>query len=78
MGTTLVAVLGLLIAVPCCGAWALSMRAQYCGAWAELLCRMWTLPGERIEPVSPTLADGFLTTGPSGKSSQISDTAVKA
>ena len=29
---------------------------------------MWDLPGPGIEPVSPTLASGFLTTGPPGKS----------
>ena len=29
---------------------------------------MWDLPGSGLEPVSPALADGFLTTVPSGKS----------
>ena len=29
---------------------------------------MWNLPEPGIEPVSPTLADGFLTTGPPRKS----------
>ena len=29
---------------------------------------MWDLPGPGIEPVSPALAGGFLTTAPSGKS----------
>ena len=29
---------------------------------------MWDLPGPGIEPVSPTLAGGFLTTAPPGKS----------
>jgi len=29
---------------------------------------MWYLPGPRIEPVSPALAGGFLTTGPPGMS----------
>ena len=28
---------------------------------------MWDLPGSGIEPVSPALAGGFLTTGPPGK-----------
>ena len=28
---------------------------------------MWDLPGPGLEPVSPALADGFLTTGPPGK-----------
>ena len=31
---------------------------------------MWNLPRPGIEPVSPTLTDGLLTTGPTGKSSQ--------
>ena len=30
---------------------------------------MWDLPGPGLEPVSPALADGFLTTAPPGKSS---------
>ena len=30
---------------------------------------MWNLPGPEIKLVSPALADGFLTTGPLGKSS---------
>ena len=30
---------------------------------------MWDLLGPRVEPVSPALAGGFLTTGPPGKSS---------
>ena len=29
---------------------------------------MWDLPGRGIEPVSPALAGGFLTTTPPGKS----------
>ena len=29
---------------------------------------MWSLPGPGIEPMSPALAGGFLTTGPPGKS----------
>jgi len=29
---------------------------------------MWDLPGPKIEPVSPALAGGFLTTGPPRKS----------
>ena len=28
---------------------------------------MWDLPGPRLEPVSPALADEFLTTRPPGK-----------
>ena len=29
---------------------------------------MWDLPGPGLEPMSPALAGGFLTTGPPGKS----------
>ena len=29
---------------------------------------MWDLPGPGIPPVSPSLAGGFFTTGPPGKS----------
>ena len=29
---------------------------------------MWDLPGPGLKPVSPTLAGGFLTTAPPGKS----------
>ena len=39
-----------------------------CGARAQLLCSMWDLPGPGIEPLSPALAGGFLTTAPPGKS----------
>ena len=35
-----------------------------CGAWAQLLRGMQDLPGLGIEPVSPALAGGFLTTAP--------------
>ena len=38
-----------------------------CGTWAELLRGMWDLPGPGIEPVSPALAGGVLTTAPPGK-----------
>ena len=38
-----------------------------CGAWAQLLRGMWDLPGPGLEPVSPALAGGFLTTAPPGK-----------
>ena len=33
-----------------------------------MLCSMWDLPGPGLEPVSPALAGGFLTTAPPGKS----------
>ena len=32
---------------------------------------MWDLPGPGIEPESPALAGGFLTTGPPGKSRSV-------
>ena len=32
-----------------------------------LLCGTWDLPGPRLEPMSPALAGGFLTTVPPGK-----------
>ncbi|KAJ8782908.1 hypothetical protein J1605_009516 [Eschrichtius robustus] len=34
---------------------------------SHLLRGMWDLPGPGFEPVSPALADGFLTTVPAGK-----------
>ena len=33
-----------------------------------MLCGMWDLPGPGLEPASPALAGGFLTTVPPGKS----------
>ena len=56
----------------CCGARALGARASVvaacglssCGARAQLLRGMWDLPGPGLEPVSPALAGGFLTTVP--------------
>ena len=38
-----------------------------CGAWAELLCCTWDLPRSGIEPLSPALAVGVLTTRPPEK-----------
>ena len=32
---------------------------------------MWDLPGPGLEPVSPALAGGFLTTAPPGKSRSV-------
>ena len=51
-----------------CGSRALERRLSSCGARASLLCSMWDLPGPGLEPVSPALAGGFLTTAPPGKS----------
>ena len=50
-----------------CGARALECRLSSCGTWAQLLHSMWDLPGPGLEPVSPALAGGFLTTVPPGK-----------
>ena len=59
-----------------CGAWALDAWASVvvahmlssCGARSQLLHGMWDLPGPGLEPMSPALAGGFLTTVPPGKS----------
>ena len=51
-----------------CGSRALEHRLSSCGARAQLLHSMWDLPGPRLEPVSPALAGGSLTTAPPGKS----------
>ena len=50
-----------------CGLWALEHRLSSCGAQAYLLRGMWDLPGPGLEPGSPALAGGFLTTVPPGK-----------
>ena len=50
-----------------CGSQALERRLSSCGSWAELLRGMRYLPGPGLEPVSPALAGGFLTTAPPGK-----------
>ena len=52
-----------------CGSRALECRLSSCGARAYLLRRMWDLPRPGLEPMSPALAGGFLTTAPPGKSS---------
>ena len=48
--------------------WALKHRFSTCGPWADLLRGTWHLPGPGIEPTSPALAGGFLTSGPPGRS----------
>ena len=45
----------------------LTRRLSSCGARALLLCGMCDLPGAGIEPMSPALAGGFLTTGSPGE-----------
>ena len=42
-------------------------RLSSCGSWAQLLRSMWYLPRPGLEPLSPALAGGFLTTAPPGK-----------
>ena len=60
-----------------CGKWALisCRRARLyahgfssCSSQAQLPCGTCDLPGPAIEPMSPALAGGFLTTGPPRKS----------
>ena len=50
-----------------------------CGALRSLvpLQHMWDLPGPRIDPLSSVLAGGFLTTGPPGKSLDLSFVSEK-
>ena len=50
-----------------CGLRALELRLSSCGTRAQLLCSMWDLPRPGIEPMSPALAGGFLTTALQGK-----------
>ena len=49
------------------GSVVVALRLSSCGARAQLLCGIWDLPGPGLEPVSPALAGGFLTTAPPGK-----------
>ena len=44
----------------------------------ELLHGMWDLPGPGLEPMSPALADGFLTTVPPGKPSGSNFNSLRA
>ena len=48
--------------------WALEPRLSSCGVQALVACGPWNLPRPRIEPMSPALVDGFLSTVPPGKS----------
>ena len=50
-----------------CSSQALEHRLSGCGSRAQLFRGMWDLPGPGLEPVSPALAGGFLTTAPQGK-----------
>ena len=47
---------------------ALEHGLQYSWGTGEAAQSLWDLPGSGIEPMSPTMADGFLITGPPGKS----------
>ena len=49
-----------------CRVWGLLYS---CDVRVQLLLSMWNLPLPGIEPISPTLAHGFLSTVPPGKSS---------
>ena len=44
-----------------------ALRLSSGGTWGQLLHGMWNLPKPGIEPVSPVLAGGFLSTVPPGK-----------
>ena len=57
------------------GVWAAVVAAHKhsgSGAWAWSLHGMWNLPGPEIEPMSPALAGGYLSTVPSRKSTNAS------
>ena len=48
-----------------CSSWALEhMGFRSCGPLAKMLFGMWDLPRLGLQPLSPALADRFLTTGP--------------
>ena len=64
-GYSLVAVHALLIKV---ASPVVERRPSSCGAWAQLPRGTWDLPRPGMQPVSPALAGGFLTTGTPGKS----------
>lgn len=51
------------------GAWALEHGLSDCGTWAQLFLALWNLPRPGTKPVSLSLAGGFLSTVPPGKSS---------
>ena len=54
----------------CCRAQVLELELRSHGAWA-FDYGVGDLPRPGIEPVSPALAGGFLTTGPPGKSRKL-------
>ena len=46
-------------------------KLSNCGSQAQLLHSMWDLPRSGLEPMSPALAGGFLTTAPPGKPKEV-------
>ena len=81
-GLSLVAASGCYSSLQCAGfssRWLLLLRStgskcvgfSGCGARALLLRGMWDLTGPGLEPVSPALAGGFLTTAPPGKPEKV-------
>ena len=50
-----------------CGSQILERVLSGCDTWVQLSHDMWNLPRPEIEPLSPALAGGFLTTGPPEK-----------
>ena len=50
---------------------ALEHRFRSCGTLAWLLCSLWNCPRSGIKPMSPALADRFLTPEPPGKPPEI-------
>ena len=50
-----------------CGSRAQERRLSSCGTRAQFLRGMWDPPGPGLDPMSPALAGGFLTTAPPGK-----------
>ena len=51
-----------------CGRQARRCELGGCGAWTQLACSMWNLPGPLIESILPVLTGGFPIPGPLGKS----------
>ena len=51
-----------------CSTWALEHGLSNCGSMGLLLLSIWSLPQLQLEPMSPALVDGFLTTVSSEKS----------
>ena len=59
----------LVVVIASCGTRAIERTSfSSCGAWASLFPGVRDLPRPGTEPMSPALADEFLTTRPPGKS----------